>query len=81
MPEKVKIGVDDGCLGLETPSGRMFPVRDHVAELPPDEARRFLSATSADHLHKHRPVAIGWSPNIERALERAFGKENHVSDD
>lgn len=81
MSDTVKIGVDDGCLGLDSPSGRTYHFNDHVAEVPAAEARRFLGASGADHLHKHSKPIIGWSRRSERALERVFGKETHVSAD
>jgi len=67
------IGVDDGCKGLETPDGRVFPVNGNVAELPAGEARNFLDS-GAPNLHRHRRVRHGWSPSIERGYEFAFGK-------
>lgn len=78
MPRTVKIGVDDACSGLEAASGRVFPVRDHVAELPVAEAARFMASGRTDHLHVHKGVVVGWSPKVERAWERAFGEKEEV---
>jgi hypothetical protein len=70
------IGVDDACAGLETPDGRVFPVKGNLAELPADEAKKFLDS-GAPNLHVHKRVRIGWSPRLERGYERAFGKETN----
>ena len=75
MGDTVKIGVDDGCRGLETPDGRIFEFRDHVAEVPADHADRFLRSNGAGNLHRHTPVGLGWSRRSERTWERIFGKE------
>ena len=74
MPNTVQIGVDDGCRGLEAPDGRIFPVRDSVAEVPADQADRFLRVNGAENLHRHRPVGVGWSRRSEEAWERVFGE-------
>lgn len=80
MAGTVKIGVDDACAGLESAGGRVFPVKDHVAELPVHEAARFLASSRTDHLHVlHRSAHVGWTPNSERAWERVFGKESLCS--
>lgn len=71
MTDTVKIGADGGCIGLDSPSGRSYPMRDGVAEVPRDEARKFLAST--DSLHIHRPVGLGWSRRREAAWERVFG--------
>lgn len=75
MAETVKIGVDDGCRGLEAPDGRIFPVRDNVAHVPNDQAERFLRSNGAENLHRHRDVGIGWSRRSEQAWERVFGRK------
>lgn len=72
MSDTTLVGVDDACAGLETPDGRVFHVRDHIAELPNDVAAKFFKAGRTDHLHRHRPVGIGWSRRREQALARIF---------
>jgi hypothetical protein len=75
MADTTLIGVDDACAGLETPSGRVFPVRGNVVELPTGEAREFLDS-GAPNLHRHRRVRHGWSPRTEQAWERVFGTDD-----
>lgn len=72
--ETTRIGIDDGCKGLETPDGRVFHARDNVVELPTRDAEGFLRSDAAQ-LHRHRRVGSGWTPTRERALARIFGKE------
>ena len=73
MSDTTLIGVDDGCAGLETPGGRVFPVRGNTVELPAGEARNFLES-GAPNLHRHRRVRLGWSPRLEDGWDRAFGR-------
>lgn len=76
MSQTELIGVDDACRGLETPDGRVFPVVGKVAELPADEAKRFL-ASGAPNLSRHRRARVGWSPRVERGWDAAFNKESN----
>lgn len=73
MADTVKIGVDDGCAGIDTPDGRTYRFKDHVADVPRDVAHGLLRNGRTDHVHVHKPVGSGWSRRRERTLERVFG--------